>query len=441
MLLGSVRAFLWIKPSFGQFFVFLLAALLSNVLFGWLVSDMGSDFNRQGLISYLVFPMIMLVAGIIIAKRSDNEVLTFVPVILWLSADTLLVLIQSFVQFLGLQDLLPEWSYGVIPWLFMALFVWQTASLLLVFAKKLYWNWWERLLMLVGTIALLVVWQTNITEPIFKVHNEPPTLDETAFYAQPVLLNQTMNAIKKGTAGQSEWYFLGVAGYAGQDVFSNEILAAKQLFDVRFGTANRSAALINNQYTWTESPIATRTSIAELLQTIGKQMDNEEDVLFLALSSHGAVGEDGIPTGELVIDNPPLATEHIDGEWLKQALDKAGIRWRVIVVSSCYSGAFIESLKSPTTVIITASAKDRASFGCSPDADLSYFGRAFFDESMRSSTSFAKAFEKATRRIAEREALMGVPASQPQMVVGELMQEALPEFEQDLFGGSDLALN
>ena len=89
MLLGSVRAFLWVKPSFVQFFVFLLSALLANALFGWLASDMGSEFNQQGLISYLVFPMIMLVAGIIIAKRSNNEVLTFVPVILWLTADTM----------------------------------------------------------------------------------------------------------------------------------------------------------------------------------------------------------------------------------------------------------------------------------------------------------------------------------------------------------------
>ncbi len=437
MLLGSVRAFLWVKPSFVQFFVFLLSALLANALFGWLASDMGSEFNQQGLISYLVFPMIMLVAGIIIAKRSNNEVLTFVPVILWLTADTMLVLVQSFVQFLGLQSLLPDWSYDIIPLFFIVVFVWQTASLLLIFAKKLYWNWWERGLMLVGAIALLVVWQKNITEPIFKVTTLPPTLTETAFYLQPQLLNNAINGINKGVVGRSEWYFLGVAGYAEQDVFANEVMAARQLFDIRFGTAHRSAALLNNTYLWEEAPVATRTSVTRLLETIGKQMNSEEDVLFMVLSSHGVVGEDGLPTGELAMVNPPLATDPIDGKWLKETLDTAGIRWRVIVVSACYSGAFIEELASPTTVVITAAARDKASFGCTNDADLTYFGRAFFDESMRGASSFDKAFAQAARRVAEKEALMGLPASEPQMAVGELMQTALPEFEKVLFGHGD----
>lgn len=435
MLLGSVRAFLWVKPSFAQFFCFLTTALLANVLFAWLASDMGSEFNRQGLISYLVWPVIMLVAGIIIARRSQNYALMFVPVILWLTADTLLMLVQSLIQFLGLQNLLPDWAYTIIPTLFILLFVWQTAALLLIFAKKLYWNWWERGLMLIGAIALLVMWQKNIDDqPIFKIAPTMPTLTETEFFAQSALLENSLNGLSVSNSGVSEWYFLGVAGYASQDVFASEIGAAQQLFDVRFKTLGRSLSLINNRHTWTEAPIATRHSIEQSLMEIGKKMDAQEDILFLTLTSHGLGAEDGYPTGGLVMENPPLSLEPVDGEWLKESLDKAGIRWRVIVVSSCYSGAFINELLTPTTAIITASAKDKVSFGCSNDADLTYFGRAFFAESLRSESSFEKAFTVASRRIAEREALMGFPASEPQMAVGTLMKTALPEFEKVLFG-------
>ncbi len=435
MLLGSVRTFAWVKPSFAQFLCFLMTALLANVLFGWLAAEMGSEFNRQGLISYLVWPTVMLVAGVIIARRSQNYALVFVPVVLWLTADTLLMLLQSLIQFLGIQNLLPEWAYQVSPWLFMALFVWQTASLLLVFAKKLYWNWWERGLMLVGAITLLVVWQKNIADqPIFKVAQVTPTIDEESFYAQPQILSENLATIAHGKAGVSEWYFLGVAGFAEQDVFANEIAEARQLFDVRFGTKARSLSLVNNAYTWLDYPIATRTSITQALATIGERMNVGEDVLFLTLTSHGVVDETGTPTQELALENPPLALPDIDPKWLKQTLDASGIRWRVIVVSSCYSGAFIEELSSPTTVIITASRADRASFGCSNDADLTYFGRAFFAESMRQERTFAKAFTQASRRVAEREALMGFEPSEPQMVVGDLMKTALPEFEKVLFG-------
>lgn len=435
MLVGSVRAFYWVKPTILQFVVFLGVALSANVLFAYLASDLTSNLNIQGLIGYLIWPMIMLVAGIILARRLDNDVLTFIPAILWLTADSILMFIQSLIQFLATYNLLPVFLYDYIAWLFLLVFVWNTASLLLIFAKKLNWAWWERLLMLVGAIALLVVWQKNIAdEPIFKMPIASPTIDEKAFYEQPELLNAAIDHIEMGKVGVSEWYFMGVAGFADQNVFANEIYAARQLFDVRFGTKGRSIALINNRDTWHDEPIATRTSIANSLKAIGKKMNPQEDVLFLTLTSHGIVGDDHLPTGEIELANSPIMMKPIDGKWLREALDNSGIRWRVIVISACYSGTFIDDLASPTTLIITASAADRASFGCSADADLTYFGRAFFAESMRTESSFDKAFLVATRKIAEREALKGFTPSNPQMLTGDLMQTVLPEFEKALFG-------
>ena len=64
-------------------------------------------------------------------------------------------------------------------------------------------------------------------------------------------------------------------------------------------------------------------------------------------------------------------------------LDDAGIRNRVIVVSSCYSGTFVDALRDDDTLVMTASAKDRNSFGCSNEADFTYFGKAYFDEALR----------------------------------------------------------
>lgn len=438
MLVGSVRAFNWVKPTFGQFVLFALLALAVNILLAWLTAHFGSDFNEQGLISYLIWPTIMLIAGILLAKRTLNYSLLFVPVILWLVADTLLILVQSGMQFLSLQNWLPNWMYRFLPDVFVALFVWQTAALLLIFAKRLHWQWWERVIMMIGAIALLVVWQKNVADqPIFKVKNQNPTISEIAFYAQPMILADHLAGIEKSETGETDWYFMGVAGYSELDVFTNEIEQAKQLFDVRFGTKGKSIALINNPSTWQSDPIATKTSIHETLQTIGKQMNADEDVLFLTLSSHGAVDESGQILGDLVLDNPPLDLDDIDPVWLKETLDASGIRWRVIVISSCYSGAFIESLASPTTLIITASAADRASFGCSHNADLSYFGRAFFAEGLRGDkNTFDNAYAYAKKRVGELEALMGFTPSQPQMYVGSLMKTALPELEQTLFDNS-----
>ena len=427
MLVGSTRAFSWVKPTFIQFAVFAILALGSNVLFSWLAAANGSVFNEQGLVSYLIWPMIILLGGIILARRAGNQALVFVPVILWLVADTLSALLQSLVQFFGSYGWLPSWSYSFLPILFLVLFLWQTLALLWIFFRRLRISWWERIIVLVGAVALLTIWQRNVADqPIFKQIPVEPVLEEAALYEQPRLLQQALDRIDPSIPGKSDWYFMGVAGFSEQNVFRSEINKVRELFDVRFGTSGHSLALINNNYTWLDEPIATKTSILRGLKTIGQQMNADEDVLFLTLSSHG---DENI----IQLANPPLAMDNLDATWLREALDASGIRWRVIVVSACYSGSFIDELASPTTVIITASAADKMSFGCTNSAEMTYFGQAFFAESLRENTSFSDAFKDAAYRVQERELYMGFEPSEPQMVIGSLMETALPAFEQVLF--------
>ena len=427
MLIGSTRAFSWVKPTFIQFAVFALLALGSNVLFSWLAAENGSVFNEQGLVSYLIWPMIILLGGIILARRAGNQGLVFVPVILWLVADTLSALLQSLVQFFGSYGWLPDWSYSLLPILFLVLFLWQTLALLWIFSRRLRVPWWERIIVIIGAVALLTIWQRNVADqPIFKQIPVEPVLEEAALYEQPRLLQQALSSIDASTLGKTDWYFMGVAGFSEQNVFRSEINKVRELFDVRFGTSGHSLSLINNTYGWLDEPIATKTSILRGLKTIGKQMNADEDVLFLTLSSHG---DENI----IHLANPPLAMDNLDATWLREALDASGIRWRVIVVSACYSGSFIDELASPTTVIITASAADKMSFGCTNSAEMTYFGQAFFAESLRGNTSFEAAFKDARLRVNERETAMGFEPSEPQMVIGSLMETALPAFEQVLF--------
>ena len=427
MLVGSTRAFSWVKPTFIQFAVFALLALGSNVLFSWLAAENGSTFNEQGLVSYLIWPMIILLSGIILARRAGNQALVFVPVLLWLVADTLSALLQSLMQFLGSYGWLPDWSYSFLPILFLVLFLWQTLALLWIFSRRLRTPWWERVIVLVGAVALLTIWQRNVADqPIFKQIAVEPVLEEAALYEQPRLLQEALDRLDPSVAGKSDWYFMGVAGFSDQNVFRSEINKVRELFDVRFGTSGHSLALINNSYTWLDEPIATKTSILRGLKTIGQQMNADEDVLFMTLSSHG--DQDFIH-----LSNPPLAMDNLDATWLREALDASGIRWRVIVVSACYSGSFIDELASPTTVVITASAADKMSFGCTNSAEMTYFGQAFFAESLRENTSFSAAFKDAAYRVQERELYMGFEPSEPQMVIGSLMETALPAFEQVLF--------
>ena len=426
MLIGSKRAFYWVKPTVWQFLLFGLTALASNLLFSWLVAEDATHFNPQGLISYLVWPMVMLVAGLILAKRHFNAMLIFVPAILWLCADTFMMLVQSLIQFISDLGWLPEWTFDTIGIVFVLAFVWQSLSLLWIFGNQLRWSWIERVLIMLGAFAVLSVWQKNVqSEPIFQSDPVEPVVTEAAFYAQPALLADMLNNVQPQRPTIHDWYFMGVAGHGEQDVFRSEIELTKEYFDHQFGTAGRSVELINNANTLSALPIASKTSIERALQSIAKKMDVNEDVLFLTLTSHG---------GDKVIEmsNPPLALDNVDAKWLRQSLDKSGIKWRVIVISACYSGSFINDLKSPYTLVITASAANKSSFGCSNEAEYTYFGQAFFAESLPKLRRFQPAFEAASKRIAEREKMMGFEPSEPQLVMGEAIKTKLPEFENSL---------
>lgn len=427
LFLGSRRSLQIVRPSILQLIFWGILGGSANSLFSWLSSGEVGDFNPQGLISYALWPFIALIVGIFLSQRINNPRLMLVPALLWLVLDTHIALLQSFIQYLGYIDVLPYIFYDYLPTIFMVLFVWQSLAVVWVFSRELKWPWWERALIVAATLFTLVVWQMSVkSQPIWKVEEIPPTFAEDAFYAQNQVLNKSLEAVQYGEFAQSHWYFLGVAGAGYQDVFKSEVERIKEQFDTRFGTFGRSLVLINNPTTRTKIPIASRTSMDLALRRIGQQMNRESDVLFLYMTSHG------LPN-QFEMENAPIDLNDVDPKWLKETLDKSGIRWRVIVISACYSGSFVPALQDDNTLIITASAADRASFGCSNEADYTYFGRAFFDQAMREQTSVTAAFEQAKATVAQWESAQGFEASEPQWSIGKNMEFMLPQLEQRLF--------
>ncbi|RLL35719.1 peptidase C13 family protein [Acinetobacter cumulans] len=427
LFLGSRRSLQIVRPSIMQLVFWGILGGCANSLFSWLSNGQAGVFNPQGLISYALWPFIALIVGIFLSQRINNPRLMLVPALLWLVLDTHIMMFQCLIQFLGDQDYLPYILYDYIPTLFIGLFVWQSLAVVWVFSRELKWPWWERALIMLATLFTLVVWQMSVKDqPIWKVEELPPAFAEDAFYAQSRLLNKSLDAVQYGEFAQSHWYFLGVAGASYQDVFMYEIERIKEQFDTRFGTFGRSVELINHPATRTEIPIASKTSMGLALRRIGQQMNRESDVLFLYMTSHG------LPN-VFEMENAPLDLAQVDPKWLRETLDASGIRWRVIVISSCYSGSFVPALQDENTLIITASAADRQSFGCSSESDYTYFGRAFFDQAMREKNSIQGAFNQAKETVAKWENAQGFEPSEPQWSIGKNMQFMLPQLEQRLF--------
>jgi hypothetical protein len=152
-------------------------------------------------------------------------------------------------------------------------------------------------------------------------------------------------------------------------------------------------------------------------------MDVDEDVLFLALSSHGSEG------GRVSVSSELGYWRDLDATELAIMLRESGIRWRVIVVSACYAGTFIEPLRNDSTIILTAAAADRTSFGCSDENDLTYFGEAFYRDALPKAASLRVAFETARDAILEREGGTLVSHSNPQAHFGAAIEQKLAAIE------------
>ena len=257
--------------------------------------------------------------------------------------------------------------------------------------------------------------------------------DEAIFHAQPAILESSLAALRPERPGIPDIYFVGFGAYAREDVFMKEVEVIAELFRERFDADGRSITLINNPKTAAVLPIATATNLARVLRHVGGLMDREGDVLVLYLTSHGTEKH------RLAVDNWPLKLLEIDPRMLRRMLDDAGIKWRVIAVSACYAGGFVDALKSETTLIMTASAANRQSFGCGTESEFTYFGKALFDEELRRTHSFTEAFEGARRAIAERERSEKHEASNPQLFVGAAMGGKLREVESRLLALSAAA--
>jgi len=191
----------------------------------------------------------------------------------------------------------------------------------------------------------------------------------------------------------------------------------------RFGNLVQSIQLINHKDTLEEIALANKPNLQQVLNATSAKMDIENDVVMVYLTSHGS------KDGKLSASFWPINPEPMNAVQLKEILDESNIKWRIIFVSACYSGTFIEPLKTDYSLIITASSKDKTSFGCDNERELTYFAEAYFKEALPKSDSIVTAFAAAKTWVTEKEISEEKEPSDPQIYIGDQMQKYLELFE------------
>lgn len=264
------------------------------------------------------------------------------------------------------------------------------------------WSWFESIAPAPGVAAPL-----------------PPIASERVLYNQPRLLDRAIRGLAPERPGHTDLYWIAFGGDGTESVFRNEVEYVEQLMAQRFDARGRGIVLVNHPDTLDRRPLATRTALARALRGIAGRMDPKEDLLLLFLTLHGS--EDH----RLVVQMPPLPLDPIDPDWLKRTLDRSGLGPQLVIVSACYSGGFLPTLEAPNRMVMTAARADRPSFGCGPDSELTYFGRALLVDALNRTIDFPQAFALARRSVETRERREGFDPSEPQIAVGDIAAQRI----------------
>ncbi len=231
--------------------------------------------------------------------------------------------------------------------------------------------------------------------------------------------------LKAQTPGQVDLYAVLGGGHPEQWIFQRETAKLQDILENKYDAKGRTIRLGTHVSQPSRRPLITYQSLTESFERIAKTMDPSEDVMLVFLTSHGR--PDVISTGM-----PGQDTSHLTAPAFAAALDNAGVKNAVIVVSACFSGSFIDDLKSPNRLIITAAAEDRSSFGCNDKNEFTYWGDAFFNHGLSKHTDFHKAALTTRKQVTKLEKEAHLTPSQPQISYGTAIRPTLKRLNERL---------
>lgn len=249
-----------------------------------------------------------------------------------------------------------------------------------------------------------------------------PTFREAPLDApRPAPVQTTLGDLAPQQPGVTDVYAVGLAGWSEQDVFRKELDGALAAMGRLLPLKDRIIRLSNDPEA--KLPLADHKNFAAAVRAVAQVMDKSEDVLLLLMTSHGA-------TNGFALQLPGKQVAVLTPQEVATILRNEGIKNRLVIVSACYSGVFVQPLADDDSIVLTAADAKNTSFGCAPGRDWTYFGDALFNQSLQPGVDLKFAFSRARLMIAGWESMDRVPPSNPQGHFGPTLVEKLaPVFE------------
>lgn len=297
----------------GMFVAMLVLYAVIQLIIGFSTSDEPRILSPWGINTLLADTLLTLLAAWLLAVMCARRAITWGVASTALAATTAVgVLIQWPLDILVLR-LTEDGNFGAAGWLYLlgrcwwlfALFAiarWlrprrllaNLAAAAVAFAVSAAPWWWLPAIPLVeqdyeALAALENQTGDDITGTGFEEDASAPSFNpEDLMYAQPLLMQNTIAALKPRTPGKPNLFVIAFAGDGSENVFRNEVEYASLLFSSRFDAQGHVLVLENNPASLETRPLATLTNLQTALDAVATRMDPAEDILLLYVTSHGS---------------------------------------------------------------------------------------------------------------------------------------------------------
>ncbi|MBI3440094.1 MAG: peptidase C13 [Proteobacteria bacterium] len=285
------------------------------------------------------------------------------------------------------------------------------------------WRHWRNALAAVLIMAAPATAQQQAQDPFngqFGAMQLAPSAPEAARLSR--MMGDALSALQPERPGHQDVYLI-VAALWGEPVFEREATQAEEILRTHLHAEGRSILLTAGGEGARAHPDSTPENIAAAIGQVGSMINPNEDLVVVFITSHGSSDGAAALRSRQTIGalRPPN---------LRDLLNQAGIVNRVVIVSACFSGAFIAPLADDNTIVLTAAAPDRTSFGCQPEREWTFFGDAYFNHAVRGGAGLLPGFEQAKTLITQWEHDQNLtPPSNPQKWIGAHAAEMLHRAE------------
>lgn len=410
------------RISAAQLVLVVLVSAAIDIDSDWVRAAREARFSILGLHGELfALGLLALSSAVLAALRRDRDLYLALPTVI-LASFPAIQLVHLLPALRGAENAVSEltrqtFEYAIFAWMLLLA---MRAVYVCIDAQRSH----RRVFAVAGGLLVITpIWFAPLVGPLDpwwrefdSVQNDPNAVSpasEAVLAAQEFMMDRALDQLQDERPGIIDVYFVGFAPDARRPGFVTDVDMAQRAMDERWHTSGRSVVLVNSPLTVAERPFATITHLRQVLLEIGDVIDPDDDIVVLYLTGSSGTAH------TLNAVNPPLELVGLSPQGLKQLLDAAGIRWRVIVVSTCYAGAWADALKDDETAVVASSASDVRGDDCNGSIAPSSFGQAFFVNGMRRSDDIVQAFEAAGKSLAERH------APEPVMTMGPALAEHL----------------